>query len=69
MKNSTRVFVSNCIYGNIECLSYDKKGENDTFENICLIIISRRNLMNFGLYYYSKGMLKTGYNSNFVELK
>ena len=66
-KNSTRVFVSNCIYGNIECLSYDKKGENDTIEKIHLIIISRRNLMNFGLYNYKKGMSKTGYNSNLVE--
>ena len=66
-KNPTRVFVSNCIYGDIECLSYDKKGENDAIEKIHLIIISRRNLMNFGLYNYKKGMSKTGYNSNLVE--
>ena len=66
-KNCTRIFISNCIFGNIECLSYDKKGENDTIEKIHIIIISRRNLMNFGLYNYKKGMSKSGYNSNLVE--
>ena len=66
-KNSSRVFISNCIYGNIECLSYDKIGENKNIEKIHIIIISRRNLMNFGLYNYKRGMSKTGYNSNLVE--
>ena len=43
-KNNTRVFVSNCIYGNIETFSFDIKGKNNLTEKIQIILISRRNL-------------------------
>jgi len=66
-KNNTRLFVSNCIYGNIESFSFDKKDENDIVEKIQIIVISRRNLMNFSLYNFKKGLTKKGFNSNFVE--
>ena len=61
-KNSTRVFLSNCIYGNIEQFKYEN---ND--ENIQIIVISRRNVINYGLSYFKKGLTKEGYNSNFIE--
>ena len=61
-KNSTRVFLSNCIYGNIEQFKHDN---ND--ENIQIIVISRRNVINYGLSYFKRGLTKEGYNSNFIE--
>ena len=66
-KNNTRVFVSNCIYGNIESFSFDIKGENDVNEKIQIVVISRRNLMNYGLFNYKKGLSKSGYNSDLIE--
>ena len=66
-KNNSRVFVSNCIYGNIESFSYDIKGENDTIEKIQIIVISRRNLWNYSLSNYKRGLSSKGYNSNLVE--
>ena len=66
-KNNTRVFVSNCIYGNIETFSYEKKNESDNNEKIQIIVISRRNLMNFGLSNFKRGLTKNGFNSNVVE--
>ena len=61
-KNSTRVFLSNCIYGNIEQFKYDN---ND--DTIQVIIISRRNIINYGLSNYKKGLNKEGHNSNLIE--
>ena len=61
-KNSTRVFLSNCIYGNIEQFKYDNN--NDSIQ---IIIISRRNIINYGLFYFKKGLTKEGYNSNLIE--
>ena len=66
-KNNTRIFVSNCIYGNIESFSFEKKGENDINEKIQIIVISRRHLMNFSLSNFKKGLTKSGLNSNLVE--
>ena len=66
-KNNTRVFVSSCIYGNIESFSYEKKDENENNEKIQIIVITRRNLMNFSLSNFKKGLSKNGNNSNFVE--
>jgi len=66
-KNNTRVFVSNCIYGNIENFSFDIKGKNNVTEKIQIILISRRNLWNYSLYNYKKGLSKNGYNSDLVE--
>ena len=66
-KNNTRLFVSNCIYGNIESFSFEKKVENDINEKIQIIVISRRNLMNFSLSNFKKGLTKKGFNSNFIE--
>ena len=61
-KNSTRVFLSNCIYGNIEQFKYDNNEDS-----IQIIIISRRNIINYGLSYFKKGLTKEGYNSNLIE--
>ena len=61
-KNSTRVFLSNCIYGNIEQFKFDNN--NDTIQ---IILISRRNIINFGLSYFKKGLSKEGNNSNLIE--
>jgi len=66
-KNNTRVFVSNCIYGNIESFSFDIQGENNVTEKIQIIVISRRNLWNYGLTNYKKGLSKAGYNSDLIE--
>ena len=66
-KNSTRVFVSTCIYGNIESLSLDIKGDNDVTEKIQVIIISRRNLFNFSVSNFKKGLSLSGFNSNLIE--
>ena len=66
-KNNLRVFASNCIYGNIETFSFDKKGEGEEIEKIQIIVISRRNLMNFGFSNFKKGLTKKGLNSNLVE--
>ena len=66
-KNNTRVFVSNCIYGNIETFSFDIKGKNNLTEKIQIILISRRNLWNYSLFNYKKGLSKNGYNSDLVE--
>ena len=66
-KSNTRLFVSNCIYGNIESFSFEKKDENDFNEKIQIIVISRRNLMNFSLSNFKKGLTKKGFNSNFIE--
>lgn len=66
-KNNTRVFVSNCIYGNIESFTYDIKGENNTTEKLQIVIISRRNLMNYNLANYKRGLSKNGLNSNLIE--
>ena len=61
-KNSTRVFLSNCIYGNIEQFKYDNN--NDTIQ---ILLISRRNVINFGLSYFKKGLSKEGRISSFIE--
>ena len=61
-KNTTRVFLSNCIYGNIEQFSYDNS--DDTIQ---IILISRRNISNYGISYYKKGLTKEGNNSNQIE--
>ena len=61
-QNTTRVFLSNCIYGNIEQFSYDNS--DDTIQ---IIVISRRNISNYGIYYYKKGLTKEGNNSNQIE--
>ena len=61
-KNSTRVFLSNCIYGNIEQFKYDNNNET-----IQIILISRRNIINYGISYFKKGLTKEGYNSNLIE--
>ena len=61
-KNSTRVFISNCIYGNIEQFKYDNN--DDTLQ---IILISRRNIINYGISYFKKGLTKEGYNSNLIE--
>ena len=61
-KNSTRIFISNCIYGNIEQFKYDNSDDS-----IQIIIISRRYIINYGLSYFRKGLTKEGYNSNLVE--
>ena len=68
-KKNTRVFVSTCIYGNIESFSIERKVENkkDTKEKIQIIVISRRNLMNFSLIEYKRGLSKRGFVSNMVE--
>ena len=66
-KNNTRVFVSNCIYGNIESISLDIKGENDVNEKVQIIIISRRNLFNFSVSNFKKGLSINGLNSNLIE--
>ena len=66
-KNNTRVFVSNCIYGNIESISLDIKGENDISEKVQIIIISRRNLFNFSVSTFKKGLSINGLNSNLIE--
>ena len=66
-KNNTRVFVSNCIYGNIESFNYDIKGENNTTEKLQIIVISRRNLLNYNLANYKRGLSKNGLNSNLIE--
>ena len=59
--NNIRVFVSNCIYKNIESFSFDKKDENDIVEKIqILIVIARRNLMNFSLYNSKKNLTIKG---------
>ena len=61
-QNTTRVFLSNCIYGSIEQFSYDNS--DDTIQ---IILISRRNISNYGIYYYKKGLTKEGNNSNQIE--
>ena len=61
-KNSTRVFISNCIYGNVEQFKFDNNNES-----IQIILISRRNIINYGISYYKKGLTKEGYNSNLIE--
>jgi len=66
-KNNTRVFVSSCIYGNIESFSLDLKGDNNVNEKVQIIIISRRNLLNFSLSNFKKGLTKNGLISNLVE--
>ena len=66
-KNNTRVFVSNCIYGNIESFSFDIKEKNNITEKIQIILISRRNLWNYSLFNYKKGLSKNGFNSDLVE--
>ena len=66
-KNNLRVFASCCIYGNIETFSFDKQGDGEETEKIQIIIISRRNLMNYGLFNFKKGLNKKGFNSNLVE--
>ena len=60
--NSTRVFLSNCIYGNIEQFKYDNNNES-----IQIMVISRRHIINYGLSYFKKGLTKEGHNSNFIE--
>lgn len=66
-KNNTRVFVSNCIYGNIESFSFDINAKNNITEKIQIILISRRNLWNYSLFNYKKGLSKNGFNSDLVE--
>jgi len=66
-KNNTRVFVSNCIYGNIESFTYDIKGENNATEKLQIVVISRRNLWNYNLANYKRGLSKNGLNSNLIE--
>ena len=61
-KNTTRVFISNCIYGNIEQFAYD-----NTEDSIQIILISRRNIINYSLFTFKKGLTKEGQNSNQVE--
>ena len=66
-KNNTRVFVSNCIYGNIESFTYDIKEENKATEKLQIVVISRRNLWNHNLANYKRGLSKNGLNSNLIE--
>ena len=66
-KNNTRAFVSCCIYGNIESFSYELKGDNNVNEKVQIIIISRRNLLNFSLSNFKKGLSKNGLISNLIE--
>ena len=66
-KNNTRVFVSNCIYGNIESFTYDIKEENKATEKLQIVVISRRNLLNYNLANYKRGLSKNGLNSNLIE--
>ena len=61
-KNSTRVFLSCCIYGNIEQFKYDNN--NDSIQ---IILISRRHIRNYGISYFKQGLTKEGYNSNLIE--
>jgi len=61
-QNTSRVFISNCIYGNIEQFTYEN-GE----ESIQIILISKRKINNFGIYYYKKGLNKEGNDSNQIE--
>jgi hypothetical protein len=60
-KNCTRIFLSNCIYGNVEQFKFENS--DDTIQ---IIIISRRNIINYGLSNFKKGLIKEG-NSNFIE--
>ena len=66
-KNNTRLFVSSCIYGNIESCSVYIKGDNNVYEKVQILVISRRNLLNFSLTNFKKGLSKNGHNSNVVE--
>ena len=61
-KNATREFLSNCIYGNIEQFRYE-----NTDDTIQVIMISRRNIINYGLFNFRKGLTKEGCHSNFIE--
>ena len=59
---STRNFISNCIYGNIEQFSCDF---ND--DSVQIIMISRRSVIDFSIFNFQKGINKGGINSNQVE--
>ena len=61
-QNTARVFLSNCIYGNIEQFTYEN-GE----ESIQIILISKRKINNYGIFYYKKGLNKEGNDSNQIE--
>ena len=66
-KNNTRLFVSSCIYGNIESCTVYIKGDKNVYEKVQIIVISRRNLLNVNLYAFKKGLSKNGSVSNLIE--
>ena len=69
-RHNTRNFISNCIFGNVEEFKIENKIIKDgkeEIEKMQIIIISRRNLWNYGIYNFRKGLSKKGYNSNQVE--
>ena len=59
-KQNIKYFFSNCIYGNIENLVYEK-------EKLEIILISRRYLWNYGIFNFRRGLSKYGGNSNQIE--